>query len=84
MIELPERPTRDDLVRIVDELVQCRGDEQEQDRIDEYLDRHLPDPNWSDILYWPDNHALAAGRGISDATAREVVDLAFEYRPIAL
>lgn len=63
--------------------------EQEGDEVFDYLDHHLPDPQWSDIISWPSRHPETQAMGMSESTsprltADEMVEIAFRYRPIAL
>jgi hypothetical protein len=87
---LPTDPSRADLVPIVAFLMDACGEsEGEDDEVYRYLGRHLPDPQWSDIIFWPSHHAETRAMGIDESTrpgldAEQVVEIAFRYRPIAL
>ncbi|MBP1161119.1 MULTISPECIES: bacteriocin immunity protein [Rhodococcus] len=65
---------RDELVGIVRQLQEAKGTEQEQDRLLEVLLANVPDPNVSDLIYWP----------VSTLTPEEIVDRALAYRPFTL
>jgi hypothetical protein len=82
--QFPDEPSREDLIRVVAWMLEGDRSEADVDRAHAYLDRHLPDPAWSDIIYWPNLHAVASQRGVTEPTPTDVVDIAFEYRPIAL
>lgn len=84
MPALPDDPSRGDLERVVAWMFEPGRGEAEVDMVHAYLDRELPDPAWSDIIYWPGRHSIAAQRGITDPTPADVVEIAFEYRPLAL
>jgi hypothetical protein len=60
------------------------ADEAEGDRIHEELGRLLPDPAWSDLVYWPAQHPKSASLAPNELTPETIVDFAMEYRPIAL
>lgn len=82
--QMPAEPSKGDLVVVVQWLMSPGSSEQEQDVVAEYLGRHLPDPRWSDILFWPTRHPVTSAMSIDDATAEQVVEIAFMHRPIAL
>lgn len=85
----PAEPTPEELATVVAWLMESQGDEDEQVEACAYLDKHLPDPAWSDIVYWPSRHAETRAMGIDESTrpglsSEQVVEIALRYRPIAL
>lgn len=58
--------------------------EAELETVMAYLNRHLPDPTWTDIIYWPNKHEIASIRSIESPTPEQVVEIALRYRPFAL
>jgi hypothetical protein len=44
----------------------------------------VPDPQASDLIFWPDAHPLSRGLPDDELTPELVVELARRYRPIAL
>jgi hypothetical protein len=81
---LPSQPDRGALIDVVAWLISGQGAAEEDAVVCSYLDGHLPDPNWSDIIFFPTQHAIAAQRGLSEFSAKQVVEIAYEYRPIVL
>jgi hypothetical protein len=85
MIELPDHPTREQLVEVVGVLMRpAELEDAEMDQIIDYVGRHVPDSAWANLIYWPDRHPIARARGITEPTAAEVIEIAFETGPIAL
>jgi hypothetical protein len=82
--ELPKEPDRGALVAAVAWIMQSDATDEEFERVQNYLGRHLVDPASMNIIYWPDKHALAAIRGVTNPSAAEVVEIALQYRAIAL
>lgn len=78
--DLPDHPDRGALVEVVAWCMGGDGTEAEQEVVHGFLDRWMPDPRWSEIIYWPDRHPVAIAREATDPTPSEVVEIAFEYR----
>ncbi|MFJ9708729.1 bacteriocin immunity protein [Streptomyces sp. NPDC101234] len=66
--------TRDELIRLVQQIMDARLPEREQDALLEELKQSVLHPRVSDLIYHSD----------PELTAEEVVDQAMAYRPIAL
>jgi hypothetical protein len=77
-------PTRVELAELLGAWMRHDFAEAEEEHLFSYLERHLPDPEWTAIIYWPTHHPIASQRGVTDPSPADVVDIAFEYRPIAL
>lgn len=85
IVDLPDDPTRGQLVDAVAALLRPADlDDSELDQIIEFVGRHVPDSSWTDIIYWPDRHPRARARGVTEPTAAEVIEIAFETPSIAL
>ncbi len=58
--------------------------EADQDRAMAQLGRLLPDPNFSELIFWPSHHKLSSGIDESELTPQKIVQLASQYRPFEL
>ncbi|MFE4962140.1 bacteriocin immunity protein [Streptomyces sp. NPDC056660] len=66
--------TREELIQMVQQLIDARLPEAEEDALVDELKRSVPHPRVTDLIYYSDR----------DLTAEEVVDQALAYRPIEL
>ncbi|MEU9447309.1 bacteriocin immunity protein [Streptomyces sasae] len=66
--------TREELIQMVQQLIDARLPEAEEDALVEELKQSVPHPRVTDLIYYSDR----------DLTAEEVVDQALAYRPIEL
>lgn len=64
--------TREELVELVKKISAAAGTEEEIDNMLDLLEKHVPDPNVCDYIYW------------EDLTPEEVVNKALKYKPIRL
>lgn len=65
--------TKEQLIKLVKELYNPKGKtEEEENRLLSLLEKNVPHPNVSDLIYW------------EDLTPEEVVDIALSYKPIQL
>ncbi|ABW28765.1 bacteriocin immunity protein [Acaryochloris marina] len=70
----PEDPSRDELIRIVQLIIESKGTETELDQMLDWVETYSPHPNVSDLIFYPED---------SDSlTAENIVDKIFQYRPI--
>lgn len=63
------------------------GDYTTDDEVDSLVTEFeslVPDPQASDLIFWPDAHPLSRGLSDDELTPERVVELARRYRPIAL
>ena len=67
---------KEDLVELVRKILAAEGSEEEQDEMLNTLERNVPDPNVSDLIYYPPE-----GKQL---TAEEIVERALRYKPIQL
>lgn len=58
--------------------------EELNERADDELGRLLPDPHYSDLIFWPNAHPLSAGLTESELTPEKIVELACQYKPFSL
>jgi len=68
--------TRQQLVGIVDRLLRADSSEEERHELLDLLERNVPHPTVSDLIFYPPD-------GI-ELTAEEIVDRALGYQPTAL
>ncbi|HDR3651183.1 bacteriocin immunity protein [Bacillus sp. SM-B1] len=66
--------TREELINLVSKIVECEGTEEEIDEMIEVVERNVPHPEVSDLIYWNDE----------DLTPEQIVDIALAYKPIQL
>lgn len=65
--------SREELINLVKELYNSKGKtEEEENRLLELLEKNVPHPDVSDLIYW------------EDLTPEEVIDKALAYKPIQL
>jgi hypothetical protein len=68
--------TRTELVEAVRRIVNADGAEHEIEALLEKVECHVPDPNVSDLIFYPP--------GGVELTPEEVVDIALAYEPLPL
>jgi hypothetical protein len=68
--------TREELVEIVDRI---RSADENDNFFLELLERNVPHPRVSNLIYWPTREGLT-----KDPTSEEIVNKAMDYRPIQL
>ena len=66
--------TREELINLVNRIIECEGTEEEIDEMIEVVERNVPHPEVSDLIYWNDE----------ELTPEQIVDKALEYKPIQL
>jgi len=66
--------TREELITLVSKIVECEGIEEEIDEMIEVVERNVPHPEVSDLIYWNEE----------DLTPEQIVDIALAYKPIQL
>ncbi|MGH1288693.1 bacteriocin immunity protein [Bacillus toyonensis] len=66
--------TREKLIDLVSKIVECEGAEEEIDEMIEVVEKNVPHPEVSDLIYWNDE----------DLTPEQIVDIALAYKPIQL
>ena len=64
--------TRDEMISLVKTIMNARGSENDIDGAIELLERNVPHPNVSDLIFY------------NDLTPEEIVDRALSYKPIQL
>ncbi|MBP1995071.1 bacteriocin immunity protein [Paenibacillus eucommiae] len=69
-----ERLTRTQILDLVTRLCNGEGSEEEADEWIEMLQRNVPHPEVSSLIFWPEE----------ELTPEEIVEQAFNYKPIAL
>ena len=66
--------TREELINLVNKIIECEGTEEEIDEMIEVVERNVPHPEVSDLIYWNDE----------ELTPEQIVDIALDYKPIQL
>ncbi|MFD0713331.1 bacteriocin immunity protein [Paenibacillus sp. GCM10027626] len=66
--------SRSELIVIVEKIMQAEGTEEELDRLINLLERNVPHPEVSDLIFWNDK----------ELSPEEVVDEALSYQSIML
>ncbi|MBR3024061.1 MAG: bacteriocin immunity protein [Oscillospiraceae bacterium] len=69
---MSDKLSREELIKLVSDIIECNGTEKEIDEMMEVVD--VPDPNVSDLIFWNDDNL----------TPEQIIDKAFEYKPIQL
>ena len=65
--------TREELVNLVNNILDIENKtEKEIDELLNILEKNIPAPNISDLIYW------------SDSSLKEIIDKALTYKPIQL
>ena len=76
--------SREQLVRIVDQLLRCDpADEEEQDRLLHLFQASVLHPRASTLIFFPEQELGPEYQGRT-LTAEEIVDRALDYKPIRL
>jgi len=76
---MTEPLSRVELIELVEKIMHGEGTEEETNEWLELIKANVPDPEVSDLIFWPDV------RGLPDnLTAEQIVDMAVSYKPIAL
>ncbi|KPV56315.1 e9imm peptide [Paenibacillus sp. A3] len=66
--------SREELIGLVEQVMQCSGEEWEMDIWLDMITSSVADPSISDYIFWSDE----------DLSAEEIVDKALAYKPILL
>ncbi|WP_044973122.1 bacteriocin immunity protein [Ruminococcus sp. HUN007] len=71
---MSDKLSREELIKLVSDIIECNGTEKEIDEMMEVVEKNVPDPNVSDLIFWNDDNL----------TPEQIIDKAFEYKPIQL
>ncbi len=71
---MADKLTREELIKLVERMCNGEGSDDEIGEWIEILERNVPDPNVSDLVYW-NNEGL---------TPEQIIDRAMSYKPIIL
>ncbi|GMX60533.1 hypothetical protein Elgi_06390 [Paenibacillus elgii] len=71
---LPGDLSREELIELVEQVMQCSGEEWEMDIWLDMITSSVADPGISNYIFWSDE----------DLSAEEIVDKALAYKPILL
>ncbi|RRR72241.1 MAG: hypothetical protein EI684_10370 [Candidatus Viridilinea halotolerans] len=70
---------KSELIELVDKLLQAEGSEEEEAQWLELIKRNVSDPNVIGLIYWSNQYGLS-----EEPSAKEIVEKAISYKPIAL
>ena len=65
--------TRQELIELINKIKNCDGTEEEIDNMILVLEKNVPHPEISDLIFWGE-----------EKTAEQIVDIALNYKPIML
>lgn len=65
--------SKEELIKLVEKIMKCEGTEEEIDGMIELLEKNVPHPEVSDLIFWD-----------RERTPQEIVELALSYKPIIL
>lgn len=65
--------SKEDLIILVEKIMKCDGTEEEIDEMIKLLEKNVPDPRVSDLIFWGE-----------ERTPQEIVEIALSYKPILL
>ena len=77
-----KRQRATELVRLI--LAGAAESEAEADKLVDEFESLVPDPNASDLIFWPDHHPLAKDLIPEESTPERIGDLAYQHKPLAL
>lgn len=63
-----------ELIELVEKIMKSKGTEEEIDNMIEELERNVPHPEVSDLIFWNEE----------ELTPEQIVDIALAYKPIQL
>lgn len=71
---MSKRLTREEVIDLVTNIIECNGTEEEIDEMIEILKSNVLDPEVINLIFWNDE----------DLTSEQIVDRALSYKPILL
>lgn len=63
-----------ELIELVEKIMKSKGTEEEIDNMIEEIERNVPHPEVSDLIFWNEE----------ELTPEQIVDIALAYKPIQL
>jgi hypothetical protein len=75
--KIMQRLTRTEMIELIERLMRGEGDDDEAGAWIEALERSIPNPHVSDLIFYPQ-------KAEETLTAEQILDKAFTYRPIEL
>jgi hypothetical protein len=77
-----ENLSKNQLIKLVTDIINANGTENEIDSWISTFKNNVPYPNVSDLIFYPDRvPGIEQGK---ELTTEEIVDIALEYKPILL
>lgn len=74
-----DRLDKAQLIRLVEQIINGEGTEEEVDTWVSLVEQNVPDPNVWNLLFFPEKSGLG-----DSPSAEQIVEKAFAYRPILL
>ena len=71
---MEKKLSRLELIELVDKIMKSKGTEEEIDNMIEELEKNVPHPEVSDLIFWNEE----------ELTPEQIVDIALAYKPIQL
>ena len=71
---MEKRLNKDELINLVQRIINVEGTEKELDQMMDELEKNVPHPEVSDLIYWSKK----------ELKAEEIVEIALAYKPIQL
>lgn len=68
-----DKLSREELIKLVEKIIACEGTEEEIDNMIKQFDDNVPHPEVNNLIYWGE-----------EKTAKQIVDIALNYKPIIL
>ncbi|BCB02166.1 bacteriocin immunity protein [Bacillus sp. KH172YL63] len=62
---------KEELIKIVEKIINAEGSEEELDNLIDVVEKNVPHPNVSDLIFWNED----------ELSAEEIVEKAMKYRP---
>lgn len=62
---------KEELIKIVEKIINAEGSEEELDNLIDVLEKSVPHPNVSDLIFWNEE----------ELSATEIVEEALKYKP---
>jgi hypothetical protein len=76
---MADKLSKEQLVGLVERIINAEGTEKEINEWVELFACSVPDPEASDLIFWPSTRGLG-----SNPSAEEIVEKALNYKPIHL
>ena len=76
---MQDKLDKDQLIRLVEKIMRSEGTLEELEAWLRIVEENVPDPQVSDLIYWPEQNGLG-----ETPTAEHIVERALQYKSIQL